>query len=247
MISSKMRMTMNQRICRVEFLGKVRYQQAWDYQNQLAKAIANGDREETLLVLEHPHTFTIGRRGSLENLVWSEEELIERDVDLLHVDRGGDITYHGPGQLVGYPLLRLAPIGWEGDRLPQADYVGYIRKLEAVLICALKGFKIEGTRIPGKTGVWVRERQNERILKIASIGVKVDAKGITRHGFALNVHPQMAYWEGIIPCGLTDVVMTSMSAYDSVLQRIDQVSQTVIDCFGCVLERRMVVDQSGGS
>lgn len=233
---------MMQKICRLVYLGQVPYQTVWDYQNLLAEKIADGQMEETLLLLEHPHTFTIGRRGSIEHLLWSKEELTAKGVELLRVDRGGDITYHGPGQLVGYPLLRLAPIGWQGDRLPEADYVGYIRKLEEVLIRVLKTYDILGFRVPGKTGVWVRGNQDDLVLKIASIGVKVDVKGVTHHGFALNVNPEMDYWQGIVPCGLPEVVMTSMAKYLTLPLDVAQVTGVVADCFGCVFDRNMVED-----
>ena len=228
-------------ICHVQFLGQVPFQQAWAYQNHLADEIASGRCEETLLLLEHPHTFTFGRRGQSKNLVWSENELAEKGVEVLWVDRGGDVTYHGPGQLVGYPILRLAPIGWHADRLPQADYVGYIRKLEAVLIGVLQEYHLHGLRIEGKTGVWVPEKQTSVAQKIASIGVKVDAKGVSRHGFALNVDPEMSYWEGIIPCGIKQVEMTSMAECLSETVVVDKVSQITMKKFGEIFLRKMIV------
>jgi lipoate-protein ligase B len=138
------------------------------------------------------------------------------------VDRGGDITYHGPGQLVGYPLLRLTQPGWQGERIPQADYIGYIRGLEESLIWTLAQFGIVSAQRQGLTGVWVpadvfskcrrcRPEMKGAPAKIASIGVKVDARGVSRHGFALNVSPDMSYWDGIIPCGLDGVAMVSMA------------------------------------
>ncbi len=231
--------------CGLQHLGLVPYQQAWDYQHDMAEKIAQGERDEALLLLEHTHTYTLGRRGQSENLLWSEAVLTQKGIDVLWVDRGGDITYHGPGQIVGYPLLRLAPIGWEGDRLPEVDYVGYIRKLELVLIRALAEFGLEAFRVAGKTGVWVQEPTNEsRPRKIASIGVKVDARGISRHGFALNVNPDMAYWEGIVPCGLDQVEMTSLA-----LIKNDQIQKgavlSSIECsFEAVFDRILVPEQS---
>lgn len=199
------------KICRSQWLGRVPYQQAWDYQNLLAGQIGEGHREDTLLLLEHPHTYTLGRWGKDENLLWSDRVLKEKGVDVLWVDRGGDITYHGPGQIVGYPIFRLAPIGWHTDRLPQADYVGYLRKLEQVLFLTLAQFQIKAIGVDGITGVWVKPEPDQAAKKIASIGIKVDAKGVSRHGFALNVDPDMDYWQGIIPCGLSQVLMTSMA------------------------------------
>jgi lipoate-protein ligase B len=232
------------KICRVEHLGLIPYQKAWDYQNELAGKIAEGTLAETLLLLEHPHTYTLGRRGSSENLIWSEAEMKEKGVEFIKVDRGGDITYHGPGQLVGYSLLRLAPIGWQGDRLPQVDYVGYIRRLEQVLICTLAKFEIDCFTVSGKTGVWVGDGQGDPPQKIASIGVKVDSRGISRHGFALNINTEMDYWQGIIPCGLNEVTMTSMAILRSKTIDIALVSNKIEQCFETVFNRKLVIQKS---
>lgn len=189
-------------------LGLIDYQIAWDLQNQYAAEIANGQRPPTLLLLEHPHTFTFGRRGNAANLLWDEGERAQRRVTVHWVDRGGDVTYHGPGQLVGYPLISLGRLSPSEKRIPQADYVGYIRKLEQVIIAAVAEFGIEAQLVEGLTGVWVgREKTSvlndqPAITKLAAIGVKVDARGVTRHGFAINLKPDMSYWEGIIGCGL---------------------------------------------
>ena len=196
--------------CQTAWLGSLPYQTAWDLQNTLAAEIAAGKRADTLLLLEHPHTFTIGRRGGWEHVLWDEQERQKNGILLVEVDRGGDVTYHGPGQLVGYPLLNLAGPGWNGSRLPQADFVGYLRKLESTLIAALAALGVEAFAMPGLTGVWVDLPEQASKGKIASIGVKVDARGISRHGFALNVRPQMRYWDGIIACGLDGVRMVSM-------------------------------------
>jgi lipoyl(octanoyl) transferase len=192
--------------CIVHCLGEVPYHTAWEMQGKLAGEIAAGQRPPALLLLEHPHTFTFGRRGKSEHLLWDEAELEKRGVSTYWVDRGGDITYHGPGQLVGYPLL---PLGNQGliaknedkPRIPQADYVGYVRRLEHVLTAVLKTFGIAGKQLNGLSGVWTENRSGS-LSKIAAIGVKVDARGISRHGFALNVNPDMSYWNGIIGCGL---------------------------------------------
>jgi lipoate-protein ligase B len=189
-------------------LGLVDYQAAWELQNQLAAAYDH----PILLLLEHPHTFTFGRRGDRSHLLWDEAECARRGVGVYSVDRGGDVTYHGPGQLVGYPLLRLA----------DNDHVGYIRKLERVLILALARMGLVGGQVPGLSGVWIQPEiasrcprcaphQRGKPAKIAAIGVKVDAAGITRHGFALNVDPQMDYFDGIVPCGLADYPTISMA------------------------------------
>jgi lipoyl(octanoyl) transferase len=179
--------------CETLFLGQIEYQAAWDLQNRLAADIAAGKSGPVLLLLEHPHTYTIGRRGGDQHLLWDEARLQAEGASVYHVDRGGDITYHGPGQLVGYPLLPLAVPGWQGERLPQADYVGYLRKLEKVLILTLARFGIVAAQRDGLTGVWLPAEVWARCprcdpglgpapAKIASIGVKVDGRGVTRHG-----------------------------------------------------------------
>lgn len=228
--------------CVVKKLGQIPFQEAWDLQNILAEKIAAGAQPETLLLLEHPHTYTLGRRGDAENLLWTKEQLEVKGVDVLWVDRGGDITYHGPGQLVGYPLLRLAPIGWQGGRLPQADYVGYVRQLEEVIIRTLAAFELDSFQVAGKTGVWVGSKNGADPEKIASIGVKVDSWGVSRHGFALNVHPDMSYWEGIVPCGLKGVAMTSMAALSRNVG-IEEVQEVLIEDFGQIFGFEMTLTE----
>ena len=219
----------------VIWLGQVDYRAAWNLQNRLAVEIAGGTQAPVLLLLEHPHTFTIGRRGGRDHVLWDETKRTQAGVELVEVDRGGDITYHGPGQLVGYPLLRLAVPGWQGERLPQADFVGYIRRLEEVLIQTLAEFTIQAERRAGLTGAWVdMDRPAVRPGKIASIGVKVDAKGISRHGFALNVAPQMEYWQGIVACGLDGVRMAAMADLLTPPPSMHQVVQQTASSFGNV-------------
>jgi len=238
-------MLMNENICQFHHFGTLPYQAAWDLQSRLAAEIAIGDRPATLLMLEHPHTYTFGRRGHAENLLWDETECARRGVTVHWVDRGGDVTYHGPGQLVGYPLLPLAPGGLRffdtqgNPRLPQVDFVGYLRQLETVLINTLAHFGIEGFRVAGMTGVWVRKSPAGQPAKIAAIGVKVDARGVSRHGFALNIAPDMTYWQGIIGCGLKGHAVTSMAELlTEKVQRID-VERDIISVFGEVFQYRM--------
>ena len=208
-------------------LGLIDYPPAWKLQDEYAAEIAAGTRPPTLLLLEHPHTFTFGRKGHAENLLWSPEELTRRGVGVHWVDRGGDVTYHGPGQLVGYPLIPLSPISYPASRIPDADYVGYVRKLEKTLIVALARLGVVGGQRSGLSGVWVqadvysrcarcRPEDKAKPAKIAAIGVKVDAKGVTRHGFALNVNPDMEYFDGIIACGLSEPVMALADLLDPV-------------------------------
>ncbi|MFN2147544.1 MAG: lipoyl(octanoyl) transferase LipB [Anaerolineales bacterium] len=205
----------------VRWLGLIPYDEARQLQETYAEQIAGGGRLPTLMLLEHPHVYTFGRRGQEANLLWDQVELERRGVQVRWIDRGGDVTYHGPGQLVGYPLFPLGHLS-DGGHLPQADYVGYIRKLEESIIRALAAFGLVTGQIAGLTGVWVQPDVASRCphcppsartspSKIASIGVKVDTHGISRHGFALNVHPDMSYWDGIIACGLVDHPQISLA------------------------------------
>lgn len=236
--------------CQAAWLGLVDFDAAWQLQDRLAAQVAARERPPLLLLLEHPHTYTFGRRGHGENLRWSEAELQQRGVTLRWIDRGGDITYHGPGQLVGYPLLPLAPAGWSAERLPQADYVGYLRQLEEVLILTLAGLGVVTGRREGHTGVWVMADVWGRCLrcdphvkpqpaKIASIGVKVDARGISRHGFALNINPEREYWEGIHPCGLQGVTMADLADFFDPPPAVEEVARKTADVFARVFDLQL--------
>ena len=179
----------------VRRLGLVDYSEAWSLQQQLAEARRRDQIEDTLLLLEHPHTYTIGRRGTRDHVFLTDAELAAKGITCLEVDRGGDVTYHGPGQLVGYPIFNLGP---------QPDVGAYLRNLEGCLIDALLDFGIASGRLEGFTGVWI---DNE---KIAAIGVKV-ASGVTTHGFALNVNTDLSYFGHILPCGIVGKGVTSMA------------------------------------
>lgn len=176
-------------------LGTVDYLEAWELQRRLAEARREDAVPDTLLLLEHPHTYTLGRRGNRENILLSSEELSARGIAVYEVDRGGDVTYHGPDQLVGYPILKLPP-GF--------TYVGYIRDLERALLEAIRDLGVPAGLKEGFSGVWVGEE------KICAIGVKVDAFGVTSHGFALNVNTDLSYFSHIIPCGITDKGVASL-------------------------------------
>lgn len=202
----------------IQDLGLIDYKTAWDLQNECAAEIAEGKRPPTLLLLEHPHVYTFGRKGHAENLLWSADQLKQKGIATHWVDRGGDVTYHGPGQLVGYPLFPLGRIN-TGNKLPEADYVGYVRRLEETLIGMLMHFGIGAGQRSGMSGVWVqadvysrcprcKPQDRQKPAKIAAIGIKVDVNGVSRHGFALNVNPDMEYWDGIIACGLNEPVVS---------------------------------------
>lgn len=236
-------------------LGLMEYERAWKLQDEYAREIAEGKRSPTLMLLEHPHVYTFGRRGRQENLLWGESQLKEKGIAIHWVDRGGDVTYHGPGQLVGYPLIPLTPPspsgrgdGGEGEmRIPQADYVGYVRKLEKTLIVALARLGLAAGQRSGLTGVWIqadvhsrcprcKPEDRQKPAKIAAIGVKVDARGISRHGFALNVNPDMEYWEGIIACGLQDEPVVSLADLFPEPPSMERVKAEVVNAFSEVFQ-----------
>ena len=223
-------------------LGLIEYEQAWKLQDHYATEIAEGKRPPTLLLLEHPHVYTFGRRGEQKNLLWGEAQLKEKGIAIHWVDRGGDVTYHGPGQLVCYPLLPLGQVDSE-SKLPQADYVGYVRKLEKTIITALARLGLAAGQRSGLTGVWIQSDVHSRCrhcspedrkkpAKIAAIGVKVDARGVSRHGFALNVNPDMEYWDGIIACGLQDEPIVSLADLFPEPPSMARVKQEIVKAFG---------------
>jgi lipoate-protein ligase B len=221
------------------WLGQVDYLAAWDLQKRTAESVANGLQPPTLLLLEHPHTYTVGRRGGREHILWDPAQLADRGISVVDVDRGGDVTYHGPGQLVGYPILPLAAHGWQGERLPRADFVGFIRNLEKVIIQVLDRYGIAAHQSTGLTGVWVSLPDHSE-AKIASIGVKVDVRGVSQHGFALNVAPDMEYWNGIVACGIDGVQMTSMASIISAAPSLEEIAAITMTAFGEVFQKEVV-------
>lgn len=192
------------------WLGEVPYLSAWERQKahvaHLEAALPTSSPPHTLLLLEHPPTYTLGRRARLDNLLLDEAALRRAYITVHHVDRGGDITYHGPGQLVGYPILHLPSL----QGRPEPDPARYLRDLEQVLIDSLAALAVEAWRLPGYTGVWVHMPDGEA-RKIAAIGVKVSGRGVTSHGFALNVQPDLSHFAGIIPCGIQEHGVTSLA------------------------------------
>ena len=168
------------------------YEASWQMQRIIHSEVAEGSRANTLILIEHPSVYTAGRRT----------DILERPQDgtpVIDVDRGGRITWHGPGQIVGYPIVRLEK---------RNEVVGFVRTLEEGLIETLSEFGIHGISIAGKTGVWIKDERSER--KISAIGVRV-AKGVTMHGFALNVCPDLSKFDSIIPCGMPEAETTSMA------------------------------------
>ncbi|NBD22662.1 lipoyl(octanoyl) transferase LipB [Paenibacillus glycinis] len=217
-------MTTNVKAIDVRYTPMMGYAEAWDLQKACVKEIDKEERRESLLLLQHPPTYTVGSQKHPEHLLYSEEELAQRGIGVFQIDRGGDITYHGPGQLVGYPLLYL-----DGANL---DLHRYLRDLEQVIIDWLGGYGIEGGRKPEYTGVWVG---NE---KIAAIGVKFNKartrRGfITSHGFALNVKAGIAEdgFRGIIPCGIQDYAVTSFADVTGIHLSVEQVAAELLPYF----------------
>jgi lipoyl(octanoyl) transferase len=200
----------------VRRLGLVAYGDAWALQKRLAESRRAGLIDDTLLLLEHPHTYTIGRSGTRDHVYLSEHELSQRGITCLEVDRGGDVTYHGPGQLVGYPIFDLGS---------QPDVGLYLRNLEGCLIDVLADFGIAAERLEGYTGVWL---DGER--KIAAIGVKV-SQGVTTHGFALNVTTNLELFSHILPCGIRDKGVTSMAVELRRVLAMTEVEDAVVSRF----------------
>ncbi len=213
----------------IEWHGRVAYQVAWDWQKRLvAERKVEPMLPGKLLLLEHPPTYTLGRNGRLENLLLSEKALVDWGIGLFQVERGGDITYHGPGQLVGYPILNLRQV-YAGFGLGRVRH--YVTDLEAVLIETLAEFGINGCRHDEHRGVWVETASG--LSKIAALGVRISG-GISSHGFALNVAPDLDYFSGIIPCGIEEHGVTSMAnqlgrniTIDEVLPVLTAVFETI--------------------
>ena len=194
--------------------GLMDYEKSWQMQRDIHFEVAEGSRANTLILIEHPSVYTAGRRT----------DILERPQDgtpVIDVDRGGRITWHGPGQIVGYPIVRLEK---------RNEVVGFVRNLEDALISTLAEFGISGISIAGKTGVWIKDEKGER--KISAIGVRV-AKGVTMHGFALNVCPDLNNFNAIIPCGMPEAETTSM---EKELNRTISIAEVAP-----VLEKHMVL------
>jgi lipoyl(octanoyl) transferase len=215
------------RNCCLRRLGRIDYAAALELQQQLATGRKQGTVSDHLLLLEHPHVITLGRNGHMENLLAGDDVLERAGIGFYPTDRGGDVTYHGPGQLVGYPILDLRD--W------QRDVGAYVRGLEQALIDTLADYDIEGGRIPKLTGVWVGER------KIAAIGVHL-SRWVTSHGFALNVSTDLTYFQYIVPCGLSRPV-TSMAAL-GVRATMDEVGEHFARHFARVFDFEMLPGSS---
>jgi lipoyl(octanoyl) transferase len=211
-----------QRNAVVRDLGLMRYAEALERQSRFVELRKSGAIADQLLIVEHPHVVTMGRNGRRENLLAAPELLARSGIDFYETDRGGDVTYHGPGQIVGYPILDLRE--WK------RDVHAYVRAIEQVIIDALAGFGIQAVREAGATGVWTGDG------KIAAIGVHI-SRWVTSHGFALNVDTDLNYFQYIVPCGLTRPV-TSMRKLGCQARREEMVA-ALVESFGRVFERQM--------
>jgi lipoyl(octanoyl) transferase len=222
------------RVVNVLYLGRVDYSIGLELQQTLVGLVKEGRISHTLLLLEHPPVITLGRNAGAQNIVASREFLSAQGVELHETDRGGDVTFHGPGQLVGYPIFDLRAFE------PRIGAVDFVRKLEEVLIRTCGDLGVVTERIPGLTGVWT---QNEPPGKIAAIGVHI-SRAVTSHGFALNVNTNLDYFKLIVPCGITDKPVTSLEqemaqsslSRDRKLPALEDLSQQVARNFGRVFE-----------
>jgi lipoic acid synthetase len=218
---------------RVRWLGRVDYDEAWDLQRAIWEGKTVGrSADDYVLLLEHPHTYTVGRNGDGSNLLVGRDALATLGAVIRDVDRGGDITYHGPGQLVGYPIVDVPRL------VGGFDVVGHVRRIEAMLIEVLAGFGVEAWTEDGLTGVWTRSG------KIAAIGVRV-SRGVSTHGFALNVDPDMSYFSRIVPCGIPDRSVTSLSEILGRKVSIQEVVDAVVPALGALSGRTGLEAQLG--
>ena len=211
------------------YLGRVSYAEAVELQHAVRDGVRHGEGPERFLLLEHPHVYTLGRNADGGDVLAGPEWLRARGIEVAECNRGGQVTYHGPGQLVGYPVINLSP-----DR---RDIRRYVRDLQEVLIRTLAEYGVEAR--PGEEqafiGVWVEES------KIASIGVHL-SRWITTHGFALNVSTDLSYFEGIIPCGLDQVDMTSIERLTGKAPTLSEIAAVCARHFGKIFERELVAD-----
>lgn len=197
-------------------LGFIDYKRAWDLQYKIHDERVTGNVKDHLLLLEHPNTYTLGKTADRSHLVGTDEFLKDKNISVYNIDRGGDITYHGPGQLVGYPIINLSE--WHQDTHK------YLRALEEVIIRVCLEFGLIGKRDPKYTGVWIEDR------KIAAIGIKV-SRWVTMHGFAFNINTDLSLFNGIIPCGISDKAVTSLSKEINNTVKIDFVKSLLIKHF----------------
>ena len=211
-------------LCLVEQLGVVPYAAGLELQRERVAQRKAGEVPDTLLLLEHPHVYTLGRNARKENLLFTRERLAELGAEVFETDRGGDVTYHGPGQLVGYPILDLTR--------HRRDLAWYMRSLEEVFIRGAADFGLQAVRLRGCPGVWVGD------AKLVAMGVHV-SRWVTSHGFAFNVTTDLSYFEHIVPCGIRDKGVTSLEKLLGRRVAMESVTDSVIEHLGRVFELEM--------
>jgi lipoyl(octanoyl) transferase len=213
----------------VRRLGTVPYAQALEVQEDLVRQRAQNTIPDQLLLVEHPHVLTLGRNSHAQHVLMTPERLRELGVEQHDCGRGGDVTYHGPGQLVAYPILDLRP-----DR---CDLHRYVRDLEAVMLAVLADYGVRGHVVPGRTGVWVR-RDGEPEAKVGAIGVRV-SRWITSHGIALNVSTDLRYFDLIVPCGLAGTAVTRLADLVHEPPSLEAVGQRFVTHFARIFQRQV--------
>ena len=231
-------MKIKNKLVKIKDLGLVDYKDCWDYQEELFKGVIdvkiknrreglNLTTSNYLLLVEHPHVYTLGKSGDMSNLLISETQLTQKDAKFYKINRGGDITYHGPGQIVGYPILDLDNFF--------TDIHKYLRFLEEVIILTLKDYDLSASRNIGKTGVWL-DAETPFARKICAMGVRA-SRWVTMHGFALNANVDLSYFDNIVPCGITNNSVTSINKELGVAN-IDEdvVKQKIINNFKKLFE-----------
>jgi lipoyl(octanoyl) transferase len=230
-----------------EDLGMMRYQQAWDYQELLlAEMVGRKSRtwnqesnqptempNHRLLFVEHPAVFTLGKSGKMEHVLISEEDLALRGIEFFKINRGGDITFHGAGQLVGYPILDLEQF--------YTDIGRYLRNIEEVIIRTMAYYGLTGERSPGETGVWLDASIPGRERKICAIGVRC-SRWVTMHGFAFNVNTDLEYFEHIVPCGIRQKQVTSLQKELGIPLNLEEVKMVVKQKFEEVFDVQLITE-----
>jgi lipoyl(octanoyl) transferase len=226
-------------------LGTIGYQNAWDFQTIYHKELVDNKlinrhltplsfpQNHRLLLCEHPHVYTLGKSGSMDNLLLTEEALRKEGIDFFPINRGGDITYHGPGQIVGYPILDLDYFFNDVHR--------YVRNLEEIIIRTLADYELEGFRIKDYTGVWLTGDEKPQKKKICAIGVHL-SRWVTLHGWAFNVNPDLQYFHNIIPCGIVDEdkTVTSMAQELGMNIDIEEVKKRILVHFEAVFDCKIM-------
>jgi lipoyl(octanoyl) transferase len=224
-------------------IGKSSFSDAWEYQEDIFKKIidqkiknrSNKNKMETnnfLIITEHEPVYTIGKSGDISNLLLNDDEMKTQGIEFYKINRGGDITYHGPGQIMGYPIIDLDNFF--------TDINLYLRKLEEVIINTLKSYDLEGFTIKGETGVWVKDN-NGLSKKVCAFGIRA-SRWVTMHGFSFNVNPELNYFKNIIPCGITDKGVTSVSELKNRIIEMNEIKQILYKNFAESFSAKLVFE-----